>query len=156
MRAVIARVSQAQVFINKKVYAEIDLGILALIAITREDTKTSADRLLERIIGYRIFPDVNNRMRHSLSAVGGELLLVPQFTLAANTRKGMQADFSPAAPPREAGLLFDYMLAQARTQYGINENEQPGLTKVASGKFGAMMDVRSVNVGPVTFILETD
>ena len=155
MKAVITRVAEAQVLINNKIYAEIGPGILALIAIVRGDSKMSADRLLERIIGYRIFPDTQDRMQHSLASQGGELLLVPQFTLAANTDKGMKADFSPAATPPEAKILFDYLLTQARTRCDHPKNGQAGLTKVAGGKFGAMMDLRSVNVGPVTFILAT-
>ena len=154
MKAVITRVAEAQVFIANKIHAEIGPGILALIAITRGDNKLSADRLLERIIGYRIFPDAENRMQHSLARQGGELLLVPQFTLAAKTNKGLKADFSPAAPPSEARILFDYLLAQARARCG--PNGPSGLTKVAGGKFGAMMNLHSVNVGPVTFILEAE
>lgn len=155
MKAVITRVAEAQVLIANKIYAEIGPGILALIAVVRGDNKGSADRLLKRIIGYRVFPDAENRMQHSLASQGGELLLVPQFTLAAKTNKGLKADFSPAAPPSEAKMLFDYLLAQARARCKQPKNGS-GLTNVAGGKFGAMMDVRSVNAGPVTFILETE
>jgi D-tyrosyl-tRNA(Tyr) deacylase len=113
--------------------------------VCKGDTEIAADRLLERIVGYRIFPDGEARMNLSLKDIDGELLLVPQFTLAADTDSGMRAGFSSAAVPDEGRKLFDYLAARARGS----------LKTVATGTFGAHMQVSLVNDGPVTFWLET-
>ena len=144
MIALIQRVTRADVRIGDRVSGAIDRGILALIGVTRGDDRAAADRLLERVLTYRIFPDAAGRMNASLRDIGGGLLLVPQFTLAADTRKGTRPGFSTAAAPDEARLLFDYLLAQARLSHPT----------VAAGEFGADMQVSLTNDGPVTFWLE--
>lgn len=120
-------------------------GILALVGIRRGDDASHAARLRERVLGYRIFEDENGRMNRSLSDIGGGLLLVPQFTLAADTHKGTRAGFSGAEPPESARPLFDALVAEARAHH----------PDVATGEFGAHMRVSLVNDGPVTFWLET-
>jgi D-aminoacyl-tRNA deacylase len=142
--ALIQRVSRAAVTINREGVGSIGPGILALIAVQPSDSESVADRLLERILGYRIFDDGEGRMNLALTDTGGELLLVSQFTLAADTRKGMRAGFSRAADPATGQRLFEYLVAKAR---GTR-------TRVATGRFGAHMDVSLVNDGPVTFWLE--
>jgi D-tyrosyl-tRNA(Tyr) deacylase len=144
MIALIQRVTRADVRIGERVSGAIDRGILALVGVTRGDDQAAADRLLERVLTYRIFPDAAGRMNASLRDIGGGLLLVPQFTLAADTRKGTRAGFSTAAAPDEARLLFDYLLSQARLSHPT----------VAAGEFGADMQVSLTNDGPVTFWLE--
>jgi D-tyrosyl-tRNA(Tyr) deacylase len=148
MIALLQRVSEASVLVNEKsakphLSGAIDMGILALVAIEKGDTKATADRLLQRIIAYRIFSDEEHRMNLNLRQAGGQLLLVPQFTLAANTNSGNRPSFTPAADPVEGKRLFDYLLESARQQLG----------DVPSGNFGAHMEVRLVNDGPVTFSL---
>jgi D-tyrosyl-tRNA(Tyr) deacylase len=120
-------------------------GILALIGIERGDTSAQAGRLLERVLSYRIFEDAAGRMNHSLGDIGGGLLLVPQFTLAADTHKGTRPGFSTAATPAVARALFDGLLTEARARH----------VEVATGEFGAHMQVSLVNDGPVTFWLRT-
>jgi D-tyrosyl-tRNA(Tyr) deacylase len=144
MIALIQRVSTAQVWVSGELAAAIDRGVLALIGVQRGDNAESGLRLLERILGYRIFPDTEDRMNLSLRAVGGGLLLVPQFTLAADTHKGTRAGFSTAAEPAEAERLFTGLLTRARELYA----------PVSAGVFGAYMQVSLVNDGPVTFWLE--
>lgn len=145
MIALIQRVSRAEVTVDGSPVGAIGHGVLALIGVRKGDTETEADRLVERIVGYRIFPDGEGRMNLSLKDIDGELLLVPQFTLAADTHSGMRAGFSTAAAPDEGRRLFDYLLVKARAS----------LKTVASGRFGAHMQVSLVNDGPVTFWLET-
>ena len=145
MIALIQRVSRAEVSVADVSLGKIAHGILALIGVRKGDTEPAADRLLERIVGYRIFADAQGRMNLCLREVAGGLLLVPQFTLAADTRSGMRAGFSTAAPPDEGKRLFDYLVERARAS----------LSPVASGTFGAHMQVSLVNDGPVTFWLET-
>jgi len=145
MIALIQRVSHAEVTVDSRTVGAIGRGILALIGVRRGDDNASADRLLERVLSYRIFPDAQDKMNLSLRDVGGELLLVSQFTLAADTQKGTRAGFSTAAAPDEARRLFDYFLERARASHGA----------VAAGVFGANMQVSLVNDGPVTFWLET-
>ena len=144
MIALIQRVSEAQVRVGSELVAAIDRGVLALIGVQRGDNAESGVRLLERILAYRIFPDAEDRMNLSLRAVGGGLLLVPQFTLAADTHKGTRAGFSTAAEPVEAERLFTGLLARARELYA----------PVSAGVFGVYMQVSLVNDGPVTFWLE--
>ncbi len=144
MIALIQRVSHAEVRVGERLVGAIQTGILALIGVRKGDGVPAAERLLERILGYRIFPDAEGRMNLSLRDVGGGLLLVPQFTLAADTSKGTRAGFSTAAPPDEARRLFDHLLERARAVH----------SPVASGEFGAHMQVSLTNDGPVTFWLE--
>jgi D-aminoacyl-tRNA deacylase len=144
MIALIQRVSEAQVRVGGELAAAIDRGVLALIGVQRGDNAESGVRLLERILAYRIFADDEGRMNLSLRAAGGGLLLVPQFTLAADTHKGTRAGFSTAAEPAEAERLFTELLARARELYA----------PVSAGVFGAHMQVSLVNDGPVTFWLE--
>ncbi len=138
------RVASAHVDIEQKRVADIGAGLLVLVGVERGDNSAKADRLLERLLGYRVFPDAQGRMNLSLQGVNGGLLLVPQFTLAADTHKGTRPGFSTAATPEEGGRLFDYFVAQARQRY----------TPVEVGVFGADMQVGLVNDGPVTFWLQ--
>lgn len=146
MIALIQRVTHAEVRVDGKTAGAIQRGILALIGVRKGDDEPAADRLLERVLTYRIFPDAEGRMNLSLKEIpGGGLLLVPQFTLAADTHKGTRAGFSTAAPPELARSLFDYLSAKARATQ----------VPVATGIFGANMQVSLTNDGPVTFWLET-
>lgn len=144
MIALIQRVTEAKVMVEGETIGAIGTGILALIGVEKADTEAMAKRLLERILGYRIFADAEDKMNLSLGDIGGGLLLVPQFTLAANTSKGMRPSFSSAAAPADGERLFDYLLQQAQTQH----------TTVAAGCFGADMKVSLTNDGPVTFWLQ--
>jgi D-aminoacyl-tRNA deacylase len=145
MIALIQRVSTAQVRVGDATVAAIARGILALIGVRAGDGEADVERILERLLGYRIFPDAHGRMNRSLRETGGALLLVPQFTLAADTRKGSRAGFSTAAPPEQARALYERLLERARSTY----------PHVFSGVFGADMQVSLVNDGPVTFWLES-
>ena len=145
MIALIQRVSEARVSICGEAVGATGKGILALIGVRRGDTEVAVDRLLERLLTYRIFPDGDGRMNLSVRDVAGGLLLVPQFTLAADTKKGTRAGFSTAAEPEEARRLFTLLLERARAAYA----------PVSAGVFGADMQVALVNDGPVTFWLET-
>jgi len=144
MIALLQRVSEAAVRVDGETVGAIGPGILALIGVQRGDTEAQAARLLERILGYRLFEDEAGRMNLSLADTGGGLLLVPQFTLAADTRKGMRASFTPAAEPGPGRALFDHLVSLARSAHG----------SVVTGRFGAHMAVSLVNDGPVTFWLE--
>jgi D-aminoacyl-tRNA deacylase len=144
MIALIQRVNHAQVRVDDRIVGEIGRGTLALIGVRRGDNQASADRLLERVLAYRIFPDEQGRMNRSLRDIGGGLLLVSQFTLAADTRTGTRAGFTTAAPPEEAKVLFDYLVERAAIVHN----------PVATGVFGANMQISLVNDGPVTFWLE--
>lgn len=145
MLTLIQRVTEAQVRVDGEVIGAIGPGILALIGITPDDTVAEAQRLLQRILGYRIFADDQGRMNLDLRQRGGGLLLVPQFTLAADTRKGLRPGFSTAAAPAVAQPLFEALVAEARSQH----------PQVACGRFGANMQVALVNDGPVTFLLHS-
>ena len=148
MIALLQRVSEAAVQVEEKnlrrTTGEIGMGLVALIGVERGDTEATADRLLERVLSYRMFPDAEDRMNLDLRQAGGELMLVSQFTLAANTRKGNRPSFTSAAAPDEGLRLFDHLLGCAREQLGA----------CASGEFGANMKVELVNDGPVTFWLQ--
>lgn len=144
MIGLLQRVTHAQVAIDGAVIAEIGRGVLVLIAVEAGDSVQEADRLLDRLLGYRIFPDPEGRMNRSLREVDGGLLLVPQFTLAADTRKGARPSFSTAAPPESGQMLFTHLAAAARASY----------PHVACGRFGAEMQVTLTNDGPVTFWLQ--
>jgi D-aminoacyl-tRNA deacylase len=141
----IQRVSEAAVTVEGRVTGSIGRGILVLVGVQRGDDTASATRLLERVLGYRIFEDESGRMNRSVVDISGGLLLVPQFTLAADTRKGTRAGFSGAEHPDRARALFDEFVALARARHG----------SVSTGEFGAHMRVSLVNDGPVTFWLES-
>lgn len=144
MIALIQRVSQASVVVADRTVGEIGPGLLTLIGIEREDDASSARRLLDKLLAYRVFGDEAGRMNRSLADTGGGLLLVSQFTLAADTKKGTRPSFTPAAPPEEARELFDQLVSLARNAHPL----------VETGEFGADMQVSLVNDGPVTFWLE--
>ncbi|MBD3618574.1 MAG: D-tyrosyl-tRNA(Tyr) deacylase [Chromatiales bacterium] len=144
MIGLLQRVDSASVTVAGEVVGAIDAGLLVLVGVERGDTEAQADRLLARLLGYRVFEDATGRMNHSLADTGGGLLLVPQFTLAADTRKGMRPSFTPAAEPAEGERLFGYLLDQACARHA----------PVAAGRFGADMRVGLVNNGPVTFWLQ--
>jgi D-tyrosyl-tRNA(Tyr) deacylase len=144
MIGLLQRVTQAQVDVAGETVGRIGRGLLVLVGVERDDDEARADRLLARVLGYRVFPDGAGKMNMSLEEAGGDLLLVPQFTLAADTAKGMRPSFTPAAPPELGRRLFGYLVARAIAQ---------GAT-VASGVFGADMQVSLTNDGPVTFWLQ--
>ncbi len=143
MLSIIQRVSSANVVVNNNILGEIDQGILALVAVEKQDSEKQAKRLLERILNYRVFADENDKMNLSLRDINGGLLVIPQFTLAADTKSGNRPSFSSAASPEKGRELFDYFCQQAITIY-------PG---VQFGQFGADMKVSLTNDGPVTFTL---
>lgn len=145
MIGLLQRVSRASVTVRDETVAAIGPGLLVLVAVERGDTEDDAARLAERILGYRVFADDAGRMNRSVSELGLGLLLVPQFTLAADTRKGTRASFTKAAPPEEGRRLFERVLADCRER----------LPQAGSGVFGAAMQVALVNDGPVTFWLES-
>lgn len=145
MIGLLQRVSHAQVDVNGRTVGAIGRGLLVLVGIQPHDTPITADRLLGRLLGYRVFPDASGRMNLSVTDIGGGLLLVPQFTLAADTQKGTRASFSSAAPPELGKTLFLQLVELAHTRHG----------SVAAGEFGADMQVTLTNDGPVTFWLES-
>lgn len=145
MIGLLQRVSEASVRVDGMVVGEIAAGLLVLLAVEPDDTPAQADRLVERLVGYRVFPDTAGRMNLGLLDTGGGLLLVPQFTLAADTTKGMRPSFISAAAPEHGRSLFEYAVNAARTRLG---------GRVATGRFGAHMQVSLTNDGPVTFWLE--
>ncbi|WP_313087832.1 D-aminoacyl-tRNA deacylase [Pseudomonas sp.] len=145
MRALIQRVRQARVEVDGEVIGSIDQGLLALVGVERDDDQARADKLLHKLLRYRVFSDEQGRMNRSLQDVGGGLLLVSQFTLAADTGSGLRPSFSSAAPPETGEALYDYLLAQARRRHET----------VACGRFGADMQVHLQNDGPVTFLLQS-
>lgn len=145
MKGLLQRVSQARVEVAGDIVGAIDQGLLVLVGIEPQDDRASADRLLHKLLNYRVFSDAEGRMNCSVQDVQGGLLLVSQFTLAADTRKGLRPGFSTAAQPQQAAELFDYLVHQAREQW----------PQVATGRFGADMQVHLVNDGPVTLLLET-
>ena len=146
MIGLLQRVTQARVEVDGACVGEIGPGLLVLVCAERGDSETEADRLLARVLGYRVFGDVEGKMNLSLTDVQGGLLLVPQFTLAADTHKGMRPSFTPAAPPLEGERLFDYFMSRACAAY-------PG---VETGRFGAHMQVSLTNDGPVTIWLRVE
>lgn len=143
MIALIQRVLEASVRVDGHVVGAIGPGLLALIGIVASDDAARGERLLQRLLDYRVFADEQGRMNRSLRDTGGGLLLVPQFTLVADTRRGNRPGFSTAAPPNLAEPLFDRLVGAARSAH----------TLVASGRFGAHMQVSLINDGPVTFWL---
>jgi D-tyrosyl-tRNA(Tyr) deacylase len=145
MKGLLQRVRGARVDVAGETVGAIDQGLLVLVGVEPQDTRASADKMLHKLLNYRVFSDGDGKMNLSLTDVGGGLLLVSQFTLAADTRSGMRPSFSKAAPPALGAELFDYLLGKAKTSHGT----------VAAGQFGADMQVHLVNDGPVTFLLET-
>ena len=144
MIGLLQRVSEARVTVAGEPIAQIGPGLLVLAGVERHDGEAQADRLLERVLTYRVFPDAEDRMNRSLADIGGGLLLVPQFTLAADTRKGTRPGFASAAAPEEGERLFAYLVERARARHG----------EVGAGRFGADMQVSLTNDGPVTFWLQ--
>ncbi|MBW5800127.1 D-aminoacyl-tRNA deacylase [Halomonas elongata] len=145
MKALIQRVSQASVSVDDECVGAIEHGLLALIGVEREDDEARVERLLHKLLHYRVFADETGRMNHNLQQAEGGLLLISQFTLAADTRKGLRPGFSSAAPPDEGERLFHHLVERARNAW----------PRVATGRFGANMQVSLVNDGPVTFLLES-
>ncbi|MBC3956664.1 D-aminoacyl-tRNA deacylase [Pseudomonas triticifolii] len=145
MKGLLQRVRGARVEVGGEVVGAIDQGILVLVGVEPQDNRASADKLLHKLLNYRVFSDADGKMNRSLRDVQGGLLLVSQFTLVADTRSGMRPSFSKAAPPALGAELFDYLLNQARIAHPA----------VAAGQFGADMQVHLVNDGPVTFLLDT-
>lgn len=146
MIGLLQRVTCASVEVAGITVGQIDQGVMVLVGVERGDSEPVADRLLQRLLGYRVFADAEGRMNLSLRDVAGGLLLVPQFTLAAETRKGMRPGFSGAASPQEGDRLFHYLCDQAEASY-------PGVER---GRFGADMQVHLTNDGPVTFWLQVN
>jgi D-tyrosyl-tRNA(Tyr) deacylase len=142
--ALIQRVTEARVAVDGKVVGEIGRGILALVGVERGDGEAQAERLVEKVLGYRIFPDDAGKMNLSLADIKGGLLIVPQFTLAADTKSGTRAGFSTAASPDEGARLFDRFVLLSNQKH----------LNVKTGQFGADMKVSLVNDGPVTFWLQ--
>jgi D-tyrosyl-tRNA(Tyr) deacylase len=145
MRAVIQRVSRAQVRVEGQITGEIGKGLLVLLGIGKGDSNKEADALLEKMIHLRIFEDEEGKMNLSLLDVAGDLMVISQFTLYADCRKGRRPSFTDASPPEEAKVLYDYFISRAKSQ---------GM-KVAAGIFQALMEVELVNLGPVTILLDS-
>lgn len=145
MRCLIQRVQNASVRVNDQVVGEIGPGLLVFAGLERDDAGASIQRMVERVLGYRVFSDENGRMNRSVVDHQGGLLVISQFTLAADTRKGMRPSFSSAAVPDQARRLFDDFVASLKARH----------SPVSQGVFGADMQVSLINDGPVTFLLET-
>jgi D-tyrosyl-tRNA(Tyr) deacylase len=145
MLSVIQLVTHAAVSVNDVIIGSIQKGIMALVGIEKTDTEKEAEKLFNKIINYRIFPDEHGKMNLSLKDIQGGLLLVPQFTLVAETTKGTRPGFSTGMPPQEGKQLFEYLVEHAQKQHDI---------AIASGFFGAYMRISLCNDGPVTFMLE--
>ena len=146
MKALLQRVSEASVTVDDRIAGAIGGGLLVFIGVEPHDTEKTAQRMLDRLLRYRVFSDDEGRMNLSLQDTGGGLLLVSQFTLAADTRKGNRPGFSTAAPPAQADVLFHYLVDLARDQLDHR--------RLATGEFAADMQVQLVNDGPVTILLE--
>ena len=144
MITLLQRVIEARVDVGGETVAQIEPGILVFVGVQAEDDETTTQNFVDRLLNYRVFTDAEGKMNRSLVDIEGGLLLVPQFTLAANTRKGRRPSFTSAASPQHGKRIFDLMVEHARTIYD----------RVACGQFGADMQVHLVNDGPVTFILE--
>jgi len=143
MLGLIQRVKQARVDVNEETVGEIQAGLLLLLGVEKDDDRTSADALLKKVLAYRVFSDDEGKMNLNVQQAGGGLLVVSQFTLAADTRKGLRPSFSSAAPPALAEQLYDYFVEQAQQLH----------SPVATGEFAADMQVSLTNDGPVTFML---
>ena len=148
MIALLQRVSHASVVVDSNTIGSIGTGLLVLLCTERGDSEVQADALLKKLLAYRVFSDTAGKMNLSLTDTAGDLLLVPQFTLAADTNSGTRPSFTPAASPEDGRRLFDYFVTQASTKHSQ-------IAKVATGQFGADMKVSLTNDGPVTFWLQT-
>lgn len=146
MRAVVQRVSRAKVTVNGETTGEIGKGILILLGVSDSDSESDADYLVDKTVDLRIFEDAGDKMNLSLADIGGEMLVVSQFTLYGDTRRGRRPSFIKAARPERANELYEYFVRQARTR----------IAKVETGRFQAMMGVELVNDGPVTIILDSE
>jgi D-tyrosyl-tRNA(Tyr) deacylase len=146
MRAVLQRVSQARVTVGDKIVGEIEKGILVLLGISKIDSEKEATYLLEKIVNLRIFEDSTGKMNFSLRDIDGEILIVSQFTLYGDARKGRRPSYIKAAPPEKADEIYQYFISEAKKQ----------IKRVQSGQFQAMMDVELINDGPVTILLDSD
>src|SRR3989344_6448477 len=146
MIGLLQRVRTARVDVDGKTVATIGPGLLVFIGVEQRDDESRAERLLERLLGYRVFPDAAGKMNLSVADIGGDVLLVPQFTLVADTNKGMRPSFTPAATLEQGRRLLEYLVNRARTQYA----------SVETGVFGADMQVALTNDGPVTFWLRVE
>jgi D-tyrosyl-tRNA(Tyr) deacylase len=146
MIALLQRVNEAAVHVDGELIGQIERGLLLFIGVEKDDGEAQAQRLVERFLGYRVFPDTQDRMNLSVTDIDGGILLVPQFTLAADTRKGTRPSFSTAATPVQGEQLFDFLVSRTRTRH----------PRVATGRFGANMQVSLVNDGPVTFWLQVN
>lgn len=144
MKVLIQRVKKSGVNIDGAVFSSINKGILALVGIEKGDTKEQVEKLAKKVVNLRIFPDANDKMNLSLLDIQGEMLIVSQFTLCGDCKKGTRPSFDKSAPPQIANELYEYFVSQVQS-YGI---------KTGTGKFGAMMEVSLINDGPVTFMLE--
>ena len=144
MKGLLQRVKGARVEVGGEVVGSIDQGLLVLLAVEPDDTQAHAAKMLHKLLNYRVFSDAEGKMNLSLKDIGGGLLLVSQFTLAADTKSGLRPSFSTAAPPAMAEAMFEYVLAEAKRLHPT----------VESGRFGADMQVHLVNDGPVTFLLQ--
>lgn len=146
MLGLLQRVKRAAVEVDDQCVGKIEQGILLFLGIEKADTQKIADKLIDKILAYRIFSDENNKMNCSVQQINGGILVVSQFTLAADTQKGLRPGFSCAMPPAEAEQLYNYVVATLQSKH----------KKIATGIFGADMQVSLVNDGPVTFILTMD
>ncbi len=146
MLGLIQRVKHASVTVDNKIVGEIQQGILLLLGIQKADTEETVNKLIDKLLSYRIFSDADNKMNCNVQQIDGGILVVSQFTLAADTKKGTRPSFSSAAPPAQAQALYDYFVTQLRTKHN----------KVATGIFAADMQVGLLNDGPVTFMLEME
>lgn len=144
MKVLIQRVKKASVTIENELYSKIGNGILALVGIEKGDTNEDVEKSAKKIANLRIFPDENDKMNKSLIDINGEMLIVSQFTLCGDCKKGTRPSFDKSAPPEIANKLYEDFVAEIQ-KYGI---------KTGTGKFGAMMDVELINDGPVTFMIE--
>jgi len=146
MRAVVQRVTEGSVTVDGRIVGRIGSGLLVLLGVSKSDTETSADYLVEKLLGLRVFPDVEGKMNLSVREAGGAVLLVSQFTLYGDVRRGKRPSFDDAARPEQARILYEYVTAKIREQ---------GL-ECATGEFQAMMKVALVNDGPVTILIDSE
>lgn len=146
MLGLIQRVKRASVEVDGKIVGTVDQGMLLLLGVEKTDTEAVADKLLDKVLAYRIFADQDSKMNCNVQQVDGGVLVVSQFTLAADTRKGLRPSFSSAAPPAQAEQLYDYFVARLRERH----------PRIATGIFAADMQVSLINDGPVTFMLKAE
>ena len=144
MIALLQRVTSASVVVDNIKIADANAGVVVFLAVQKQDTERTAEQMQQRILAYRMFADDDNKMNKNVCEINGDILVVPQFTLAANTNKGLRPNFSSAATPDHGKRLFDYFLDKLKAEYA----------RVSSGKFAANMQVHLVNDGPVTFLLK--